>query len=488
MPDNSKTIRVRIAPSPTGKLHIGTARTALFNYLFARRSEGKFIVRIEDTDGERSTDEYAREILDGLLWLGLEWDEGPEVGGAFGPYYQKERLGLYQPFIEQLLESKKAYRCFCTTEEIEAERTAQQAQKIAPKYSGKCRNLTAEQIAAFDDAGRKSVIRFIVENKKVELEDLVRGTVTFNTNLIGDFVIQRSDGMPLFIFSNAVDDHLMEITHVLRGEDHLSNTAKQYLLAEAMNFMPPQFGHFPLIFNANRTKMSKRKDPVSITDDFKAKGYLPEALINFIALLGWSAGDDREIYPIHDLIESFQIERVGKSPSIFDQEKLLWMNGYYIRHMDIGDLASRAQNFITNKDVFKATLDQPDFYLQVVALVQDRMKLLADIEPFITFFYQLPEYDPALLIAKKSDHDRTVKALAVAVSTLQALESLTFDDMDVAFRKAAQDAGLEAGEILWTVRVALSGSAASPGVFELLEVFGRDESLKRLKIGQERLG
>lgn len=486
MPAN-ETIRVRIAPSPTGKLHIGTARTALFNYLFARRSEGKFIVRVEDTDGERSTDEYARDILDGLLWLGLEWDEGPEVGGPFGPYYQKERLGLYQPFIDQLLEKKKAYRCFCTTEEIEAERASQQAQKAAPKYSGKCRNLTPQQIAAFDAAGRKSVIRFIVENKKVELEDLVRGTVTFDANLIGDFVIQRSDGMPLFIFSNAVDDNLMEITHVLRGEDHLSNTAKQFLLAEALNFMPPQFGHFPLIFNANRTKMSKRKDPVSISDDFKAKGYLPEALINFVALLGWSAGDDREIYPIHDLIESFQIDRVGKSPSIFDPEKLLWMNGYYIRHLEVGDLASRAQNFITNKEIFKATLDNPDFYLQVTALVQDRMKLLADIEPMIEFFYILPDYPAELLISKKSDHDRTIKALELAVATLQKLESLTFDEMDVAFRQAAQDNELEAGELLWAVRVALSGSAASPGVFELLEVFGREESVRRLKLAQEKL-
>lgn len=485
---NDNIVRVRIAPSPTGKLHIGTARTALFNYLFARRYEGKFIVRIEDTDAERSKDEYARDILDGLLWLGLEWDEGPEVGGPYGPYAQKERLKLYQPFIDQLLTAKKAYRCFCTHEEIEAERIKQQQQGVAPKYSGKCRQLTDEQIAEHEKAGRKSVIRFVVEPQKIEIEDLIRGKVTFDANLIGDFVIQRSDGMAMFIFSNVVDDHLMAITHVLRGEEHLSNTAKQYLLGEALNILSPQFGHFPLILNPNRTKMSKRKDPVSITDDFKAKGYLPEALVNFVALLGWSAGDDREIYSIHDLIESFEIERVGKSPSIFDADKLLWMNGHYLRHMDIGDLASRGQNFITDKEIFAATLKRPDFFLQAVSLVQDRLKLLSELEEAIEFFYRLPSYDAKLLLAKKSDKKRTRQALKIAHETVGKLTSLTIDETELALRQAADSNSLTAGELLWSTRVALSGRPASPGVFELLEVFGKDESLKRLETAITKLG
>jgi len=483
--DNS--IRVRIAPSPTGKLHIGTARTALFNYLFARRYGGKFVVRIEDTDVERSKDEYSRDILDGLLWLGMEWDEGPELGGPFAPYNQKDRLKLYQPYIDRLLENKKAYRCYCTQEELTREREAQQKSGKAPIYSGKCRHLTDEQIAAHTKAGKKFAIRFATEVETIEFDDLIRGHVSFEAALFGDFTIVRSDGMPLFLVSNVIDDQLMEITHVLRGEDHLANTAKQIMLARALEFMNPQFGHFPLILNPNRSKMSKRKDPVSITDDFKARGFLPEALVNFIALLGWSSGDDREIYTMHELTEQFQIERVGKSPSIFDQEKLLWMNGYYLRHLDIGDLASRAQNFITDKELFKKTLERPDYYMQTVSLIQDRLKLLSEVEEQIAYFYTEPEYEAALLVPKKSDRAQVRAGLEGAVTALEKQSVFVLDELELTLRHVAESQKLKAGEVLWPLRVALSGQPASPGVFELLEVIGKEESLKRIKKAIEKL-
>lgn len=480
-------VRVRIAPSPTGKLHIGTARTALFNYIFAKKHDGKFVVRMEDTDRERSTEDFERDILDGFLWLGMPWDEGPEVGGPAEPYRQRDRIGLYQPFIDQLLESTAAYRCFCTPEELEAERSAQQKKGAPPRYSGRCRSLTADQLAAFDKENKPYVVRFATPEGIVEFEDLIRGHVEFAGELFGDFVIVRSDGSPLFLLSNVIDDHLMEITHVLRGEDHLSNTGKQILLAKALNLFSPEFGHFPLILNTDRSKMSKRKNPVSVSDDYKAKGFLPEALLNFIALLGWSSGTDRELYTLDELIGEFQIERVGRSPSIFDLEKLTWMNGYYIRHLAIGDLASRVEPFLTNPVIKEAALRNPEYHLQVLALVQERLKTLAETEELIHFFYLEPEYDADLLIAKKSDRDRTVAALAAALTAIEELGEVTLEKTDIALRQAARAAGLTDGELLWTVRVALSGRAASPGTFELVAVFGQAKTIERLQQAQKKL-
>lgn len=476
----AEEIRVRIAPSPTGKLHIGTARTALFNYLFAKRYGGAFILRIEDTDQERSDPAFTKDIVDSLLWLGMGWDEGPEVGGKYGPYFQMERLGMYQVYIDQLLETGKAYKCFCTPEELEKERDAQQAAKQAPKYSGKCRNLTAEQVAGYEKEKRPFTVRFKVEAGKVEFDDLIKGHMSFDTALFGDFTIVRSDGIPLFVFAVVVDDFMMKISHVLRGEEHLVNAAKHVLLAEAMQFQTPQFGHLPLILNQDKSKMSKRKNPVSVADDYRAKGYLPEALVNFIALLGWSAGDDQEIYTIQQLTDVFEIERVGTSPSIFDNEKLLWMNGYYIRQMDLGDLASEAQNFITDKILLDQTMAQPDFYIQIISLVQERMKLLSETEELIGFFFKDPVYGEELLVAKKSDPARTKKALELAGRELTKLNTFTVDEVESTLRAVVTANDLKAGEVLWSVRVALSGLSASPGVFELLEVFGKEESLKRI--------
>ncbi|MEX0594744.1 MAG: glutamate--tRNA ligase [Patescibacteria group bacterium] len=480
-------VRVRIAPSPTGKFHLGTARTALFNYLFARKNEGKFILRIEDTDNTRSEGQYVNDILEGMKWLGLHWDEGPEVDGKLGPYFQSQRLPLYDQHVQQLLEQKKAYKCFCTPVELEAERTAQQQAKQPPKYSGKCRKLSAETIAANEKAGQPFAVRFIVDHQTVTVEDLIRGPVEFDAALIGDFPIVRSDGAPLFVLTNTIDDSLMGITHVFRGEEHLANTAKQLLLCKALGFLEPQFGHLPLIFNADRSKMSKRKNPVSITDDYRAKGYLPEALINYLALLGWSSGTDREIFSLNELVKEFQIERVGKSAAIFDPEKLLWTNGYYIRSLQLGDLATRCKEFIKDGEILQKVEEDPEFFLQAIQLVQERLKLLGEIEGLIEFFYREPQYEAGLLIARKSDEERTLKALELAREEIKKLKKLTLDQTEFVLRDAADDNGLKAGEMLWAVRVALTGKEASPGVFELLEAFGKDEALKRIETAIQKL-
>ncbi len=483
----AEEIRVRIAPSPTGRFHIGTARTALFNYLFARKFGGKFIVRVEDTDSVRQDESSLRDILEGLLWLGLSWDEGPQIGGPYGPYYQSERLALYEPFIAQLIEKKAAYRCYCTPEELAVEREIQQSKGTAPKYSGRCRHLSAQEVDRFEREGRKSVVRFVVEPQKVSFDDLIRGQVEFDAALFGDFVIIRGDGMPLFVFSNVIDDNLMKISHVLRGEEHLVNTAKQLLLADKLNFLSPQFGHFPLILNADRSKMSKRKNPVSITDDYKQAGFLPDALINFIALLGWSSGTDREIFTLKELADEFEISRVGKSPSIFDREKLMWMNGYYIRQKSIGELASNAQNFIHDKKLFRQTLARPDYFLEAMALVHDRLKTLGETEALIDYFFIAPQYEPSLLIAKKSTQKNTVAALQAAAEVVSKLKTLGLDEIEPALRDAAAELKIKDGELLWAVRVALSGRDASPGCFELLAVIGKEESRKRIKLAIKKI-
>lgn len=487
MAKESSSIRVRIAPSPTGKFHFGLARTALFNYLFARQHQGTFILRIEDTDAERNQAGSLEDITESLRWLGLQWDEGVEVGGPYGPYFQTQQRPVYQKFIDRLIADGQAYKCFCTPAELEQERQAQQAKKAAPMYSGKCRQLTMAAVAEREKAQAPFAVRFRTPERTVVFNDLVKGRVSFDAQLFGDFVIQRASGMPLYVFAVVIDDYTMKISDVLRGEEHLPNAAKHILIAEALKFAPPRFGHFPLIINADRSKMSKRKNPVSITEDYRAKGYLPEALINFMALLGWAPGDDREFFTLPELVKAFSIERVGVSPAIFDPEKLLWLNGYYIRQLPLAELASRAAPFLTSGKIKTAAQTQPQFYLQALSLVQDRLKTLTEVESLIGFFFALPDYPAELLIAKKSDLTRTKKALLAAAVALKTLTDFTTTELETALRAAAESAELTAGELLWSVRVALTASNASPGAFEVLEVLGQAESLKRLANAERKL-
>jgi len=335
-------IRVRFAPSPTGPLHIGGARSALFNYLLARRNKGKFILRIEDTDLERSSRESERNILDSLKWLGIDWDEGPDVGGPYGPYRQTERLEKYREFAERLLQAGQAYYCYCTEEEIEARRQEFISRGELPRYNGRCSNLTEEERQEFIKQGRKPAVRFRVpHDQEIVINDLVRGQVTFESNGIGDFVIVKSDGIPTYNFAVVVDDYLMKISHVIRAEEHLSNTPRQVLLYRALGLPEPQFAHISLILGEDRSKMSKRHGATSVIQ-YQELGYLPEALVNFLALLGWSPEGEEEILSKEDLIMKFSLDRVAKNPAVFDQEKLYWLNGMYIRQSSMERLLGLA--------------------------------------------------------------------------------------------------------------------------------------------------
>lgn len=483
-------VRVRYAPSPTGKLHFGTARTALFNYLFAKKFGGKFILRIEDTDRERSTVQSEVDIIESLKWLGLDWDEGPMTDGLYGPYRQSERREIYQEYIDSLLDSGAAYHCFCTAEELTKEREEQEKKKIMPRYSGKCRDLTKDEVSKKIGKGEKFTIRFKVENEVVKFDDMIKGPMEFKMENFGDFVIVGSDNNPLFLLTNSIDDAFMKITHVLRGEDHLTNTPKQILLMQAMNLLPPEYGHFPMILNVDKSKLSKRKNPVSISEDYKAKGYLPEAMINFMVLQGWHPSDDREFFTLNDLETEFSLDRVSKSPAIFDINRLNYLNGYYIRKKSLGDLASLCLPFLEkcNPEARVAAEKDPNYYLQVVGMVQDRLKTLDEICDLIHYFYKdVLDYDTNLLIPKKSTKENIARNLMMARSAIERMETITREELEVALQKIINELKISNGELLWPLRVAMTGEKASPNVFELIEVMGKDRTLKRILAAIEKL-
>ena len=489
--DVNSEIRTRIAPSPTGVFHVGTARTALFNWLFARRFGGQFILRIEDTDKERSKEEYELDIMEGLSWLGLDWDEGPETPDKYGPYRQKERLEIYKKYADQLLADKHAYWCYCTHEELEEEKREQESKKLPPKYSGKCCNLTSEQIEKYKAEGRKPALRFKIENpssdgEKVTFRDLIKGDIEFDPQLFGDFILVKSDGLPTFMFAGIIDDSEMKITHVIRGEDHLSNTPRQILLAKAMDLPIPEYGHLSMILNADRTKMSKRKNPVSLTRDYRDQGYLPEAMVNFLILLGWSPKVARqdEIYSLKDLINEFDLSEVGKSPAIFDPTKLDYFNGYYIRQLELGELAKRCLPYLEKAGLVKK---ESELVLKAVSLVQERMKKLSEVATLTGFLFQKPVFEADLLITKGSTKNTTLKALQESYTVLEKEPEYSRDSLEALLRALAAKLDIKAGEVLWPLRVALSGQPASPGTFELLEFFGKEESLSRIQTAIDML-
>jgi nondiscriminating glutamyl-tRNA synthetase len=481
-------IRTRIAPSPTGLFHIGTARTALFNWLFTRRMGGKFILRIEDTDKVRSKNEFEVDILDGMTWLGLDWDEGPGSPVETGFYRQSQRSEIYTKYANKLTDDGKTYRCYCTPEELEADKKAAEANHLPPKYSGRCRELTSEQIEAFEKEGRKHALRFKIEEKDpVKFKDLIKGPMEFDPNLFGDFILMKSDGLPAFMFAGIIDDTEMRISHVIRGDDHLSNTPRQIMLARAMNMPIPEYGHLPMILNSDRTKMSKRKNPVSMSRDFRDHGYVPEAMVNFMVLLGWSPSQSNvlnasikndEIYSLDDLVACFDLADVGKSPAIFDQTKLDFFNGYYIRQMDLGELARRGLPYLQSAGLVKK---DDETLLKVMALVQERCKKITELPEITKFFFREPSYEAELLIPKKGTKETTLKALEESYKVLADENDYSRDSLDELLRALANRMEISAGEVLWPIRAALSGEPASPGTFELLGFFRKEESLVRIK-------
>ncbi len=499
MIDNpKKLIRVRFAPSPTGPLHIGGVRTTLFNWLFAKNQEGKFILRIEDTDIERSDKKYEKDIIEGLKWLDLNWDEGPDIGGDYGPYRQSERLDIYEKYLKQLINENKAYYCFCSKEQIESDRQAMLAQGLAPKYSGRCRSLSINEAENRLKKGEPAVIRFRVPEIEVEFNDLVRGKIKFNASLIGDIVIAKNLKSPLYNFSATIDDFEMKITHVIRGEEHLSNTPKQILIQKALGFEEPKYAHLSLILSPDRSKLSKRQLETSL-NDYKNQGYLSETIVNFLALLGWHPKDDREILSREELIQEFDLRRVQKAGAIFNIDKLEWLNAQYIKKISPNDLAVKIKDFIPPE---WNSEENKELLFRVIATETERIKKLTDFKDLADFFFKLPDYELNLLAWLRPtffpSNKIEEKEIKIDKEKIIANLKLLAEEIDKIFKVDFNKKTLEKlimpltdvwgrGELLWPLRVALSGKGASPGPFEIMEVLGKEETLKRLQIAIEKL-
>ncbi len=491
-PVQQPEVRVRFAPSPTGHWHVGGVRTTLFNWLFARKHGGKVILRVEDTDTARSKQEFEVEIIEALAWLGIDYDEGPkwrmENGewriagskGEYGPYRQSERTDLYKKYLEQLLAERKAYYCYCSKDDLEAERQARAAEGLPPKYGGHCRTLERPPAGKLPEA-----IRFAIPETTVACKDLIRGTVSFDAGLFGDVIIAKSTTAPLYNFAVVVDDELMKITHVIRGEEHLGNTPKQILIQRALGFQTPIYAHVPLILNQDRSKMSKRYAETSILG-YRDEGYLPEALVNFLPLLGWHPKDDREILTLQELTAQFDLARVQKGGAVFSEDKLNWTNQQYLKKLSDVELAER----IKALNGFSAETLRgfaPEFFTRAVAVIRDRMKTLKDFESLASFFFSLPDYEPQLLVWKDDAPTRTRESLLRTSGELKALPPQEWqkDGFLTALAPLAEELGR--GSVFWPLRVAVSGQAASPDPMQIMEVLGKTETMNRLDLALRKL-
>ena len=479
------TIRVRFAPSPTGHLHIGGLRTALFNYLFAKKEGGTFILRIEDTDEERSTQQSVDAIYQGLMWAGLNWDEGPmpdgSIKGKFPPYYQAQRAdrGIYKKYIDQLLAEGKAYKCYCTPQELEEMRQKAHAEHRPPRYPGKCRNLTKQQQAELEAQGRKYVIRFKMPSEgETVFNDLIRGEVRFANRDLYDLVIQKTSGYPTYNFACVIDDHLMEMTHIIRGDDHISNTPAQIQMYRALGWKEPLFAHLSMIHGPDGTKLSKRHGDTSVME-YKKQGFLPEAMINYLALLGWSTPDSQQLFAPGELEQKFDIKGCQKSPAVFDTVKLMWMNGDYIRQLTPHQLFERAKPFIEESGIAKGVDDAR--LEKIVALEQEKYKTLREIPDLISFFFTDGVNFDQEAINKVFKAQTAKKALELMSEKYGALNSFDEHTLEITARAAAKETGLKAGQIFHPVRVAVSGRTNGPTLFKMLEYMGKDMVLKRIR-------
>lgn len=477
-------VRVRYAPSPTGYLHIGNARSALFNYLFARHYDGEFIIRIEDTDKARHVDEGEASQLNYLKWLGIDWDESVDVGGDYGPYRQSERSHIYKPYIDKLLEEDKAYRCYMTAEELEAEREEQLKNGQQPMYSGKHANLTKEEEEAFIAEGREPSIRIRApKDKTYTFNDMVKGDVSFDSNGIGDWVIVKKDGTPTYNFAVVIDDHEMDITHVLRGDDHISNTPRQLMVYDALGFEAPEFGHMTLIVNEERKKLSKRDSGIlQFIEDYEALGYLPEALFNFIALLGWTPGGEEEIFSKEKFIELFTEDRLSKSPAFFDKTKLAWVNNQYMKQKDTEAVFELALPFLVKEGYVSenASEEELDWAKRLVALYQPQMSYAAEIvELSEQFFKTEVTYDEE---AKAVLSEEQVPELMNALKeTFNNLEDFKADIIKKAIKEVQKATGIKGKKLFMPIRVATTGETKGPELPNALELLGKDTVLTRIE-------
>lgn len=490
----TQPVRVRYAPSPTGDFHVGGARTALFNYLFARHYAGKFILRIEDTDQKRYNPQALQWLLAGLRYLQLDWDEGPEVGGPYGPYVQTERLDLYRHYCQQLLQAGHAYRCFCTPERLEALRQErEQNNDPTTGYDRFCRNLDPDEAAARARRGESHVVRARLPlTGELTMHDVIRGDITVQNALLQDAVLMKSDGIPTYHLANVIDDHLMAITHILRGDEWVNSLPLHIHLYNAFGWSPPVMAHLPLILNpSGQGKMSKREGrapdgrllPVFVRT-FQELGYLPEAMVNYLALLGWSYDDKTELMTRAELIERFSLERVNASPAAWNYEKLDHFNGHYIRQLSVEDLTDRLLPYLAAAGL---PADRARL-LQITPLIQERITKLSEAPEKVEFFFvdELPPYDPAQLIPKKGDATLASTVLQRAWQTLQTVD-FNHDALDAALRAAAAELGLNAGQMFQPIRVAVCGRIVAPPLFETLVVLGRETALKRIEQAIARL-
>jgi glutamyl-tRNA synthetase len=476
-----KPVRVRYAPSPTGFPHVGNIRTALFNWLWARHTGGKFIIRIEDTDVARTVAGSLESILDSLKWLGLDWDEGPEVGGEHGPYFQSQRLPVYREVAERLIKEDKAYYCYCSPERLTAMREEQQRQKLPPGYDRHCRCFTDAERSQYEARGIKPVVRFKTPLEgQTRFHDLLRGEVVFDNSTIDDFVMLKSDGYPTYQMANVIDDHLMEISHVLRGEEWLSSTPRHVMLYNALDYQPPVFAHMPLILGPDRSKLSKRHGAATLTE-YREQGYLPETMLNFLALLGWSLDEKTELFTREELIKNFSLERISRTAAIFNKEKLDWMNGVYIRGLSIEDFTRRVIPFL-ERDL-PPEIDRPldeEYVKRIAPLIKERARTLVEVTELTLFFWEKElDYEPANLLIKGADLELTRNAY---LKTREIIEQTPFDcaSLEKEFRALAEQLKLKPGQLFSSLRMAVTGRTVSPPLFETMEVLGIERVQERI--------
>jgi len=477
-----ESIRVRFAPSPTGSLHIGGARTALYNWLFARQNKGKFILRIEDTDVNRSTESSVAGIIDGLQWLGLDWDEGPDKGGNYGPYRQSERLPLYQEYLQKLIAEGKAYYCFCTAEDLQKQREQCEMEKRNYKYNGTCRCLSPEVVQEKLRQGIPAVIRIKAPQEGTTIvEDLVRGPVVFNNELMEDFIIAKSDGWPTYNFAVVVDDHLMQISHVIRAEEHLSNTPKQIILYEALGFKAPQFAHISMILSPERSKLSKRHGATSV-QEFREQGFLPEALLNYLFLLGLSPGKDIDLLSLEQMLDYFAINKMSKSPAVYDMEKLHWMNGQYINSYDPDKIYALLIKLTGDSEIANKIAEySKEYTLQVIKLLRSRVKNIKEIATAGEYFFtEIKEYD-AQGVKKYFNRPDSRERLEQILNIIKDLNSFAAPVIEKAFRETAENSGIKAAALIHPARLAVTGRTATPGLFEVMEILGKQVCMDRVE-------
>ena len=485
----NKKIRVRFAPSPTGNLHIGGARTALFNWLYARHYKGTFILRIEDTDQVRSTEEAVNVILEGMKWLGLDWDEGPGKEGKYGPYYQMQRLPLYQKYTEELLKNKKAYYCYCTKEELTESRQKQIKEVNPLRYDRHCLNLSEEEKRRYEEEGRKPVIRLKIPAKKIVFNDLLRGEVNFEGELLSDFVIVKSDGIPTYNFAVVIDDALMEVSNIIRGDDHISNTPKQILIYEALGFNLPKFAHLPMIMGSDHTRLSKRHGATSVME-YKEIGYIPEAVVNYIAHLGWSSGDEREIFSLEELVKEFSLDKISKHAAVFSIDKLNWFNSEYLKKSSVDSLVKMVIPFLKEANYIQEENLSPvklEWLKEVIKLMQGRFKNFSQFIDYADYFFvDKINIEPQAFqsVLNEEGVSDILKAFKEELAALKGWDEKSIEDI---VREIASSLQIKGGKIIHPIRVALTGKKIGPGLFELIVVLGQEKTIQRLEEAIEKL-